>query len=93
MVTYQPSLLIIRFFGEEPPSYPTYISWRVDKKLLATQLLSLSTLSLENEMATPFQLCGIVLPKLVKNLDSMKFSDEEKMGLTIDVLSITKGML
>ena len=44
-------------------------------------------------MATPFQLCGIVLPKLVKNLDSMKFSDEEKIGLTIDVLSITKGML
>ena len=32
---------------------------------LAIHLLDLSVLSIENDVATPFQLCGIVVPKLV----------------------------
>ena len=83
--------MISSFFGEEPPPRDSAILWRVDKKLLAIHLFSLSTLSLENEMATPFQLCGIVVPKIAKNLDSLNFSDKEKLDVTIDILNITKG--
>ena len=32
---------------------------------LAIRLLDLAALSVENDMTTPFQLCGIVVPKLV----------------------------
>lgn len=32
---------------------------------LAIQLLDLATLFVENNAASPFQLCGIVIPKLV----------------------------
>ena len=31
----------------------------------AIQLLGLATLSLQNDMASPFQICGVVAPKLV----------------------------
>ena len=81
-----------RFFGEEPPPPASNIPWRVDKKPLALQLLTLCVLSLENDMASSFQLCAIVVPKLVQNLDSMAFSDEEKLSLTMDILNITQGI-
>ena len=42
-------------------------------------------------MATPFQLCGIVMPKLIKNLDDMACSDQEKLSLSLDILNITQG--
>jgi hypothetical protein len=82
-----------RFFGEEPPPRPTSIPWNVDKKPLAIHLLSLSIASVHNEMATPFQLCGIVLPKLVSNLDTMDFTDSDKLTLSVDILNITKKAL
>ena len=31
----------------------------------AIRLLDLATLSLENDMASPFHICGVVIPKLV----------------------------
>lgn len=42
-------------------------------------------------MATPFQLCAIITPKLVHNLDTMKFSDQEKMDLAVHILRLTQG--
>ena len=84
-------LLLLRFFGEEPPPPSSSINWNVDKKPLALQLLSLCCVSLNNDMATPFQLCAIILPKLVRNLDSMSFSDQDKLKLTMDILNITQG--
>lgn len=66
--------------------------WRVDKKKLAICLLSLSSLSLENEMSTPFEICAIVMPKLARNLDTKNFTDEEKLSLSIDILTMTKGL-
>ncbi len=82
-----------RFFGEDPPPPPSSINWNVDKKPLALKLLSLCYASLENDMATPFQLCAIITPKLVGNLDTMKFSDHDKLKLTMDILSITQGII
>ena len=83
---------LIRFFGEDPPPPPSSITWNVDKKPLALRLLSLCRVSLEEEMATPFQLCAIVTPKLVRNLDSMTgLSNKDKLSLAMDILSITQG--
>lgn len=42
-------------------------------------------------MSTPFELCGIVMPKLARNLDTKNFTDEEKLSLSIDILYMTKG--
>lgn len=80
-----------RFFGEDPPPQSSTITWQVDRKPLALRLLSLSILSLDSNMATPFQLCGIVMPKLVTNLDAMTCTDQEKLSLSLDILSITQG--
>ncbi|XP_064383534.1 uncharacterized protein LOC135332129 isoform X2 [Halichondria panicea] len=85
---------LTKFFGEEPPPPSSYITWRVDRKKLAIQLLDLTILSLHNDVTTPFQLCGIVAPKLIKNVDRlMSLSDEEKLSLTLNVLQTTQDIL
>jgi len=55
--------------------------------------LDLSILSVESDVASPFQLCGIVVPKLVNNLEGRHLPEEEKMALTIDILKITQESL
>ena len=61
------SLSYSGFFGEDPPPSPGSLSWHTDTKPLAHQLLNLSILTLTHNMSTPFQLCAIVVPKLVSH--------------------------
>ena len=60
------SLSSLSFFGEDPPPSPGSLTWHTDTKPLAHQLLNLSVLTLTHGMSTPFQLCAIVAPKLVR---------------------------
>ncbi|CAI8022012.1 hypothetical protein GBAR_LOCUS12959, partial [Geodia barretti] len=69
------------------------VPWQVDKKEFALHLLELATLSLESDNASPFQICGVVAPKLVQNIDTLRLSDSEKMATTVEIMSITSDAI
>ncbi|XP_065897600.1 uncharacterized protein [Dysidea avara] len=85
---------LIKCLGKElPQSQSITARWKLDKKEFAVQLLNLAILAQDKDASSPFHICGIVVPKLVKNLEKMEFSDDEVMSLTLEIMQITYGTL
>ncbi|XP_065061836.1 uncharacterized protein LOC135688772 isoform X1 [Rhopilema esculentum] len=56
----------------------THISWKVDKKILALAALKLCVKCMKYGSSSAFQICSVMIPKLVKNLNRTLLTDEEK---------------
>ena len=56
----------------------THISWKVDKKILALAALKLCVKCMKHGSSSAFQICSVMIPKLVKNLNRTLLKDEEK---------------
>ena len=56
------------------------VPWKVDKKILAARLLTLCVDSVNSETSSAFQICAIMVPKLVANLQRHDSTDEEKLS-------------
>lgn len=57
------------------------LPWRVSKEKLAVKVLQLCIECLAGSICTPFQICGVMIPKLAKNLDMTGLNDTVKMDI------------
>lgn len=75
-----PSNLPTKFF----PAWITKHSnmdWKVSKHDVAMDILNLCVKCYEGGVTTTFQICGIMVPKLVENLNMTGLSDHAKMRI------------
>ena len=70
-------------FFPEATTKKSSIVWRVNKERLAHVTLRFCEECLMRSSFTPFHVCGIMIPRLVKNLDRTKLSDQSKMNMLL----------
>ena len=57
------------------------LPWKLSKKMLAIDVLQFCNNCLLKTSCTSFQVCGVMIPKLVKNLDMTGLSESVKMSI------------
>ena len=62
-------------------SKTTYLPWKIPKENLAERVLKLCIDCYEKQKSSAFQICGLMLPKLVRSLDLTKLEDSMKMNV------------
>ncbi len=67
-------------YFKEFKSNPSHIPWRVSKNYLARKVLKLCATCMEYRSSTSFQICSVMIPKLVKNLDRTELTDSQKLA-------------
>lgn len=69
------------------------LPWRVSKERLAVKVLQLCIECLAGSICTPFQICGVMIPKLAKNLDMTGLNDTVKMDILCEFIQICHSKL
>jgi hypothetical protein len=89
---YGSSELVVRYLPPLP-LVKNANTWTGDKRKFGIHILDLAVRATMKDVATPFKMLGIVIPKMARNVDHLHFSDQDKITMVTDMCCMTSDAI